>query len=239
VVGFGTGWSAQSSVRRDDQWHRLYVASTSNSAVESSISPAHRRTAGRPALPPRMEMTFGSPSGGLPISPTRPGDHQPARTGGAPYAYPLQPPHMLDYPNTCARCHSMDGLPAGGMLRRGGPGEPVYLRVTPLPAARWTPCFSAGTSTCPIRGAWLPRTRPRCPEPAAGCELALHLDNGSVRLRHMPQPAMRAPTTANNEAPIRALLATHPWPVTHRDCPSICVGSNHRGQCAASVTGNR
>lgn len=35
------------------------------------------------------------------------------------YPYPMQAPHMIDIPNACGRCHSMDGLP-WGMLTGAG-----------------------------------------------------------------------------------------------------------------------
>ncbi|MFH0980312.1 MAG: hypothetical protein V2A79_02075 [Planctomycetota bacterium] len=94
------------------------------------------------------------------------------------YPYPLQPPHMLDIPNLCGRCHSMDGAP-GGMLTSWG---------------QENLCLSCHTSSgramgAPIGGVEHANSHPwgmaastnGVPGPAPGSEMALRLDNGNVR----------------------------------------------------------
>ncbi len=92
----------------------------------------------------------------------------------------LEPPHILNLPNRCGRCHSMDGAP-GGMLTAAGQENLCQS------------CHSAGK----IAGeAWIGPGDSGMNHPWGvpaddlnpQSELALHLDNGNVRCATCHEP---------------------------------------------------
>lgn len=98
----------------------------------------------------------------------------------------LEPPHILDLPDRCGRCHSMDGSPGGGMLTAAGQENLCQS------------CHSAGK----IAGnAWIGPSSKQNSHPwgvaadsgisqglAPGSELALHLDGSNIRCGTCHEP---------------------------------------------------
>lgn len=103
--------------------------------------------------------------------------------GVAAVSHPaLLPPHILDLPNRCGRCHSMDGAP-GGMLAAAGQENLCQS------------CHSAGKIAGPEwigpgsdlnSHPWGVPTDDVNLDPQS--ELALHLDNGNVRCATCHEP---------------------------------------------------
>ncbi|RME40325.1 MAG: hypothetical protein D6788_03535, partial [Planctomycetota bacterium] len=98
----------------------------------------------------------------------------------------LDPPHILDRPNRCGRCHSMQGAPDGGMLAAAGQ---MNLCLS---------CHSAGKIAGEdwIGGGHLANSHPwgipassaDVPGPPPDSEHALHLDNGNIRCGTCHEP---------------------------------------------------
>lgn len=109
------------------------------------------------------------------------------------YPDPLEPPHMIDIPYICGRCHSMDGLP-GGMLSAEGQEN---LCVS---------CHTAGGRAmgAVIGGADKAESHPwgvaadsgGVPGPDPDSELALHLDDGDIRCGTCHNPHETEPGNA-------------------------------------------
>ena len=106
---------------------------------------------------------------------------------GASVSHPgLEPPHIIDIANRCGRCHSMDDAPDGGMLASAGQEN---LCVS---------CHSAGkiANSMPIAAGDTENNHPwgvsatsgGVMGPAAGSELALHLDEGNIRCGTCHEP---------------------------------------------------
>jgi OmcA/MtrC family decaheme c-type cytochrome len=95
------------------------------------------------------------------------------------YPYPLQPPHMPNIPNICGRCHSMDGAPAGGMLTSAGQENLCLSCHTASGRAMGAPIGGAENANSHPWG--VAANTNGVNGPAAGSELALHLDNGDIR----------------------------------------------------------
>lgn len=95
----------------------------------------------------------------------------------------LEPPHILDLPDRCGRCHSMDGAPGGGMLTAAGQENLCQS------------CHSAGKIA---GGAWIGPSSLENSHPWGvsvddmnlnpQSELASHLDNGNVRCGTCHEP---------------------------------------------------
>jgi len=123
----------------------------------------------------------------------------------------VAPPHILDMPNACGRCHSMDASP-GGMLT--GDGQENLCQS----------CHSAGKiagddwigpGDAAMNHPWAVLASNADPGPAPDSELQLHLDAGKVRCGTCHEP--HEPTAA---------VCVVPSPIPGWSFPS------HIGSCA-------
>ncbi len=96
------------------------------------------------------------------------------------YPGPLQAPHMIDIPNVCGRCHSMDGLP-GGMLSVDGQENLCLSCHTSGGVAMHKAISRADIGNSHPRGMAADSGDVLGPDPDSINEIALHLDNGNVR----------------------------------------------------------
>lgn len=155
---------------------RLFAASSNNSAIEVytvSCSPAQA-----PAGP--LFAQDSDEGTGQPLDGSGEAGASPAVSKMAgPYAFPLQPPHLPNYPYTCSRCHDADGAPAGGMLTSAGQENLCLSCHTSTGHALHT-AIAGGDKT--VSHPWgVPASNSNVPGPAPQSELALHLDNGNIR----------------------------------------------------------
>jgi predicted CXXCH cytochrome family protein len=140
----------------------------------------------------------------------------------------LSPPHVLDLPNRCGRCHSMDGAP-NGMLTSAGQENLCQS------------CHSAGK----IAGkAWVGPGNDLNSHPWGvvpddldpQSDLALHLDGGEVRCGTCHEPHvnqngldfMRIKVYDTEDAIVTGFTPPAPRPMTVMD-PTLC------GECHADI----
>ncbi|MFQ5590909.1 MAG: cytochrome c3 family protein, partial [Phycisphaerae bacterium] len=98
---------------------------------------------------------------------------------GASASHPsLAPPHIIDMPNRCGRCHSMHGLPSG-MLTAAGQENLCLSCHTAAGVAMGMPIEGSDRASSHPWG--VPASSVDVPGPAPGSELALHLDGGNIR----------------------------------------------------------
>ncbi len=115
---------------------------------------------------------------------------------------PIVPPHLIDIPNLCGRCHSMDGLP-NGMLSGEGQENLCLSCHNGAGLAKNTPIAGAAAGNS---HPWaIPATQNGVAGPEAGAhsEMDLHLEAGTGNIRcgtcHNPHdqtegtPYLRAP----------------------------------------------
>jgi predicted CXXCH cytochrome family protein len=89
-------------------------------------------------------------------------------------------PHVdLDVSNACGRCHSMDGLPAGGMLTAAGQENLCLSCHTAAALAMGKPIAGVDKGESHPRGVAADAGGVAGPDPSS--ELALHLDDGDIR----------------------------------------------------------
>jgi hypothetical protein len=96
------------------------------------------------------------------------------------YPSPVEPPHMLDAPIICGRCHSMDGLP-GGMETDWGQENLCLSCHSGAARAMAMPTAGAGHGNSHAWGVPATSGGVAGPDPNDVYELALHLDNGDIR----------------------------------------------------------
>jgi len=97
---------------------------------------------------------------------------------GGVAAHPaLNPPHILDLPNRCGLCHSMDGAP-GGMLTAAGQEN---LCQSCHSAGKIAGSAWIGPGNEETNHPWGVSAYDADPGPAPDSEVALHLDAGKVR----------------------------------------------------------
>ncbi len=209
LLAFGTG-SGQLRVPCDVLINggKLYVASTSNSSVEVFDLTCSQQ--GQQAAP--LAASSGDEGPVAAPAPASDSIENPHELAAPPYDYPLQPPHMLNYPNTCARCHDMDGLPAGGMLTAAGQ-ENLCISCHTASGHAMDAVILPGEANLSHPWGVAASQLPQVPGPAPTSELALHLDNGNIRCGTC-HDQHESPYAGEQRAANASILATHPWAVT-------------------------
>jgi predicted CXXCH cytochrome family protein len=141
--------------------------------------------------------------------------------GGDPDHPALNPPHVLDLPNRCGRCHSMDGAP-GGMLAPSGQENLCQSchSAGKIAGEKWI-----GPASRENSHPWgLPASNAD-PGPVPGSQVALHLDNGNVRCGtcHNPHESNQGTCQIGGVAP--------PTPASHI---GRCAGGPFEGKLCQS-----
>jgi len=120
--------------------------------------------------------------------------------GGGVAAHPaLAVPHILDIPNRCSRCHSMDGAPAGGMLAAMGQEN---LCQSCHSAGKIAGDAWIGPGDTEMNHPWGVPASDADPGPAADSDVALHLDAGRVRCGSCHEPHESSVGTCQVPSPI-------------------------------------
>ncbi|MEK7731496.1 MAG: cytochrome c3 family protein, partial [Planctomycetota bacterium] len=118
---------------------------------------------------------------------------------GGVAAHPaLNPPHILDLPNRCGLCHSMDGAP-GGMLTSAGQEN---LCQSCHSAGKIAGKDWIGPGDTYMNHPWGVPAANADPGPAPGSEVALHLDAGKVRCGTCHDPHESSQGTCETPSPI-------------------------------------
>lgn len=130
---------------------------------------------------------------------------------------PVNPPHLLDMPNRCGRCHSLAGSPGGGLLSAAGQENTCLSCHSPAQIAHKAPISGSQHG---LSHPWGVPADDADPGPAPGTELTLHLDNGDVRCGTCHDPHV----SYEGDCQINGVLAT-PEPHIGR-----CVGGPFAGK---------
>ncbi|MDO8631984.1 MAG: hypothetical protein Q7R41_15975 [Phycisphaerales bacterium] len=110
----------------------------------------------------------------------------------------LSPPHIIDLPNRCGRCHSMDGAP-GGMLTALGQEN---LCQSCHSAGKIAGHDWIGPGDTEMNHPWGVLASDADPGPAPDSDVALHLDAGKVRCGACHDPHESSQGTCDTPSPL-------------------------------------
>jgi predicted CXXCH cytochrome family protein len=109
-------------------------------------------------------------------------DFLPGGVASHPY---YEPPHIIDIPNRCGRCHSMDGAPGGDLDEAAGQEN---LCISCHSAGKIAGEMRIGTGDTGLNHPWGIPAADADPGPAPGSEVADHLENGNIRCGTCHEP---------------------------------------------------